>query len=256
MIKIKSYGSGSKGNLYLVSTTNNKTNIILECGVKMSFINDMLNDNNLEYKDISAVFTSHLHNDHSNSIKYLQEYDLHCYCTEETKEKYLLEEELYTKLENNKLYKFNNDLQIISFSVNHGECECYGFIFRDRECFKLFITDFMSMKTNLSKYPFLEIWVECNYIEDLRTAKEINSKQYDYQGKYIRQLGTHQELNNLINILKSNLFDLSNCDKINLIHISKDVGNRDIMQKRIEEELGIETCCLLSNGKFYYRKGE
>ena len=45
MIKIKSYGSGSSGNCYFL--TNNKTNIILECGLNEEAINKILNENNI-----------------------------------------------------------------------------------------------------------------------------------------------------------------------------------------------------------------
>ena len=60
MIKIKSYGSGSSGNCYFL--TNNQTNIILECGIGLEAIKAMLNENNIEYKDINACITSHCHN--------------------------------------------------------------------------------------------------------------------------------------------------------------------------------------------------
>ena len=59
MINIKCYASGSKGNIYLVSTNN--SNIILECGVSKEVINRMLNDCNLQYQDINACITSHSH---------------------------------------------------------------------------------------------------------------------------------------------------------------------------------------------------
>lgn len=59
MINIKCYASGSKGNIYLVSTNN--SNIILECGVSKEVINRMLNDYNLQYQDINACITSHSH---------------------------------------------------------------------------------------------------------------------------------------------------------------------------------------------------
>lgn len=60
MITIKSYGSGSKGNLYLVK--NKDTNIVLECGLGVEVIKAMLNRNNLQYKDINGCITSHCHN--------------------------------------------------------------------------------------------------------------------------------------------------------------------------------------------------
>ena len=46
MINIKSYASGSKGNLYLVS--NKDTNIILECGVDKNLIYKIQNIQNTD----------------------------------------------------------------------------------------------------------------------------------------------------------------------------------------------------------------
>ena len=45
--------------------------------------------------------------------------------------------------------------------------------------------------------------------------------------------------------------NLDNCDKITLIHISQDLGDKDIMKNTIEEEFGIECVALLPNGIEY-----
>lgn len=60
MIRIKSYASGSRGNLYLL--TNNDTNIILEAGVGIEVIRAMLNKNKLQFSNINACISSHCHN--------------------------------------------------------------------------------------------------------------------------------------------------------------------------------------------------
>ena len=69
--------------------------------------------------------------------------------------------------------------------------------------------------------------------------------------KYARQINTHMELSNLVELLNSRLFNLENVNKINLIHISQDLGNNEVMKNTIEEEFGIECSCLLPNGKEY-----
>ena len=99
MIKIKSYGSGSKGNLYLVSNAN--TNIVLECGLGIDDINKMLNLNKLSYQNINACITSHAHSDHSMSIKHFQDYLVPCYCTYDTKLKFDLSDENYNHIVDN-----------------------------------------------------------------------------------------------------------------------------------------------------------
>lgn len=152
------------------------------------------------------------------------------------------------QLIDDRIYKIN-DIQILSFVVNHGKTECYGFILKDKDSIKLFITDFMSMNKNLSKFKFDEIFIECNYINDYwECKKNYNEKNEELINKYERQLNTHMELSNLVELLNSKLFNLENVNKINLIHISQDLGNNEMMKKTIEEEFGIECACLLPNG--------
>lgn len=243
MINIKSYGSGSKGNLYLVS--NSQTNIILECGLNMQSIKKMLNDNKLQFSNINACVVSHEHIDHSLSINELNEYNIMCYCTNETKKKYNLDDD-YTKiLYDDKVYRIGS-IQMLSFKVNHGNTTCFGFIFKDKENLKLFITDFMTMNKNLSKFKFDEIFIECNYINELLESNKKNNNEFK---KYDRQINTHLELSNLVILLKSKLFDLTNCEKINLIHISSELGDKQIMKDTIEQEFGIECVVLKPNGE-------
>lgn len=246
MIKIKSYGSGSKGNFYLVSNAN--TNIILECGINEDEICKALNKNNLQFKDINACITSHCHTDHSQSINYINNYDIHCYITYDTILRYNIENN-YTQLLDNNLYKVN-DIMFASFSVNHGQCECYGFIFKDKDSTILFITDFMECKKKFHKFAFDEIFIECNYVEEIwQKEKDKEDNDNELNKKYKRQLNTHQSLENLIIHLKE--MNLSKCDKITLIHISQDLGNRDLMKNTIIEEFGIECVALLPNGIEY-----
>ena len=42
--------------------------------------------------------------------------------------------------------------------------------------------------------------------------------------------------------------NLSYCDEINLIHISEELGNRELMKNTIIEEFGVNCYALLSNG--------
>ena len=247
MISIKSYGSGSKGNLYLVSNSN--TNIILECGLEFNEIKKMLNKNKLQFSNINACMTSHHHIDHSQAISFIYDYNIPCYCTNETRLRYNLGYENVVPLNDNKLYKIN-DIQVISLKVNHGSTECYGFIFKDEDNMILFITDFMECKKNLKPFAFNEIFIECNYIEELwKLSNEKETNDYDQVNKYKRQINTHQSLNNLIIHLQN--MNLTNCDKITLIHVSEDIGNRDIMKNTIEEEFGIECVSLLASGLEY-----
>ena len=246
MIKIKSYGSGSKGNLYLVSNAN--TNIILECGIEIDKINKVLNENKLNYKNINACLSTHCHIDHSLSIKHFDDYDIPIYCTYDTQLRYNINENNFKQLIDNKLYKIN-DIKIITLKVEHGATECYGFIFKDKDNMILFVTDFMECKKNLKKFAFNEILIECNYLKELWEKESNKEYEEEMERKYKRQINTHCSLENLV--IHLNEMNLSNCDKITLIHVSEDIGNRDIMKNTIEEEFGIECVVLMPNGEEY-----
>lgn len=188
-------------------------------------------------------------NDHSQSIAYLQDYNIPCYATNDTRIKYNLDYNNFIPLNDNKLYKIN-DIQIISLKVNHGSADCYGFIFKDKDNMILFITDFMECKKNLKPFKFNEIFIECNYIEELWNINRNNEENdYEQENKLKRQINVHQSLGNLIVHLEN--MDLSKCDKITLIHVSEDIGNRDLMKNTIEEEFGVECVALLHDGTEY-----
>ena len=184
------------------------------------------------------------------SIKHFDEYNIPCYCTYDTKLRYDVSDDNFIQLVDNKVYTINNDIQVMSLSVNHGQCECYGFIFKDKDNMILFITDFMKCKKNLKPFAFDEIFIECNYLSELwEYQKSINENNVELDRKYKRQLNTHMELHNLIIHLKE--MNLSKCDKISLIHISQDLGNMEEMKETIEKEFGIECVALMPNGKEY-----
>lgn len=247
MINIKSYGSGSKGNMYIVSSST--TNIILECGIPEESMLKVLNANKLNRKNISAVFTSHAHRDHSLTINYFDFYNIKCYTTYETYLKYDLSDDNFVRLEDNKIYKIG-DIQILAFRVFHGKTDCFGFIFKDKEDTILFITDFMECAKNLSKFKFTQVFIECNYlVEEWEKASKKTDLIDDLKRKYERQLNTHMSLDNLMTHL--DYMDLTKCKKITLIHTSEDLGNRDIMKNAIIDKYGINCVCLLSNGKEY-----
>lgn len=253
MINVKSYGSGSKGNLYFL--TSNDTKIILECGLETSKIENVLIDNDIKVTDVNACITTHCHIDHSSNINYFQDYGVHTFCTRDTISRYKMMMNSFNMphiLENYKMFKVKN-LLFLPFNVNHGETECFGFVIKDtidNYCV-LFITDFCECKCDFKKFKFNQIFIECNYVdnylEDAIEHDKIDKSELYLQIKHKRQLNTHMSLTNLLVILNS--IDLSNCDKITLIHVSEELGNRNLMTNTIIEEFGVNCVALCRDGK-------
>lgn len=65
-----SLASGSKGNSWLLS--NGKKNILIDCGLNMSELENRLNKINLSAAQISALFVTHEHIDHVRGIRALR----------------------------------------------------------------------------------------------------------------------------------------------------------------------------------------
>ena len=251
MINIKSYGSGSKGNLYYL--TSNDTKIVLECGVETSKIENMLVENKILATDINACITSHCHTDHSCCINFFQDYNVNTFCTRDTITRYRMMLNSFNPphiLEHYKMFKIKN-LLFLPFNVNHRSAECFGFVIKDtidNYCV-LFITDFCECKCDFKKFKFNQIFIECNYVDsNLENAIKNDDKSEAFmQIKHKRQLNTHMSLNNLLVILNS--IDLSNCDKLTLIHVSDELGDRKMMTEKIIEEFGVNCIALCSSGE-------
>lgn len=63
-MKLKVLSTGSKGNSYILTSSNGKY-CILDCGISFNDIKK----NMTSFKDLDFVFTSHIHQDHSKALK-------------------------------------------------------------------------------------------------------------------------------------------------------------------------------------------
>ena len=242
MIKIKSYGSGSKGNCYLVS--NSKSYILLECGFNINYIiKRLITDDNLKINDLDCVLISHVHKDHSMALHDLNDYMIPIYCSNQTIQKYNLSS--VNDLSKIKCFNIEN-LYILPISVKHGDCECYGFIFHDEDSTILFLTDFMLMEYDLSAFKFDEIFIETNFCEN-KINQILENENEDNLIKVQRQINTHCSLENAITYLKN--MDLSKCKNIHGIHLSKDFANEKEIIFKIQNEFGIPTSIINYKGE-------
>lgn len=244
MITIKSFASGSSGNLYYVKNENTK--ILLECGfVKEFIIKKLWEYDKSTITDINALICSHIHSDHSKAICDLYEYGIKTYCSQQTKDKFCLKNAI--SLKNVSMFKVNT-IDVMPIEVKHGDCECYGFILHDYDSLILFLTDFMIMDCDLSSFKFNEIYIETNYCEDkinnMLSSKDISDLK---EIKLKRQINTHTSVENAIKYLKT--MDLTNCKKIVGIHLSKEFANAKLIKDKLFEEFKIQSYCINSKGE-------
>lgn len=242
-MKIKSYGSGSNGNFYIVK--NDDTTICIDCGIEKDKILKALETENIYLCDLKGLLITHSHLDHTNSIKVFESYDIPIYSGLEVINKAKLDLSNNFIIEDKKAFKIGSII-IKPIKVNHGNCECYSFILKDKENLIYFVTDFSTIESDLSAFAFDEIWIECNYVDEIieRLRKE---KPDDFNLKYKRQLNVHSSLQGTITHLS--FMNLEKCKKIYLIHLSNSMCDKDLVKLKVQEEFDIWTYTVDSQGK-------
>ena len=193
-MKIKSLGSGSTGNCYLVKQDG--VTYILDAGVDFKKTVSNINLNQVDF-----AFISHEHKDHSlnqeklafRGVKIIDGRNI----------------QVFSKNENKGIFIPNTS--IYTFPIEHGECKNAGLIVKtENECL-LYCTDFNICRYDLSDFKFTHIIVECNYQEDL-----MNKAPNDF--KRLRQINTHMGLEGLKVFIKH--LDLTDVEWILLVHLS------------------------------------
>ena len=214
MTTFKCLATGSSGNCYLLNLGGGC--IILDAGVPIQKIVEHVNLNSVIFACIS-----HEHKDHSKSMESLKERGIKVFYGGTDKKTHI--------------NKFASH-KIIQIPIHHGECINSAFIIQyDFENFGernvLYATDFNLCEYDLSKFKFNRVIVECNFIDEKIKAVDVKTK---------RQINTHMSLNGLKVFLGK--LDLSECEEIDLIHMSQGYGDEILMGSSIYAKYKIPTC--------------
>lgn len=174
----------------------------------------------------------------------LSDYDIDIYCSQQTIDRFQIKAK---SLKDTKMIKIKS-IDIIPIELQHGDCECYGFIFHDKDSLILFATDFLIMSQDLSDFLFTEIYIETNYIESkMQTLLDSEQTSDLKRQKYNRQINTHTSVENSLEVLKT--LNLSKCNKIVGIHLSKELTNINFIKEYIYNNINIPTYCLNAKGE-------
>ena len=143
-MKFCSLGSGSSGNSYVVSKNN--TNIVVDCGFSVSELEGRMAQREIKPTEITAIFLTHEHDDHSKGIFALAEkYNKPIYltygtlkmCQKRIKKSYNLTINIISPLDTLKL----NDFMIYIIPVPHDAREPVQFKFESENTALAIITD-------------------------------------------------------------------------------------------------------------------
>lgn len=139
-MKVCVLSSGSKGNSTLVIT--DKVKILIDLGTTTSYVEEALNNLNVNVKEISHILITHSHVDHIKGLKvFIKRYNPVILVTEDMKN--VLEKELgnfrYEYYEDKKA--IIGDLTVNVIKTSHDAEESIGFVLTNNNSSMVYITD-------------------------------------------------------------------------------------------------------------------
>lgn len=219
MTSLKTVGTGSSGNTYILRTS--KECLILELGCKW---NDVFKCLNYDINDVVGVLVTHSHYDHSKSIPNAVKYQIPVYSNSEVAEKF----EKVNVLENKKRYKIGNFI-VMPLLVNHNAMN-FAYVISHEEIGKMiFCTDATSFPYKIKDVS--NIIIESNYSDDIVIDKMCDNAEIKSHNE------NHMEITQTISAIKNNYS--SKLNNIVLIHLSDALSNEQLFREKVFKEIGI-----------------
>lgn len=230
-MKIQTFASSSKANCYQIS--DSETTILIEAGLSLK---KLLKLPDFDISKISGVIISHAHSDHAGYINDFLKFGIVCYMTFETAEALKMDRnssfvEIIKPMQSFKI----GSLTIKAFETQHDCAGSVGFWIKSETENKrlVFATDTFYLKPVFSKINYYMI--ECNYDAEI-LEKNIELGIID-SCRAKRLKSSHFSLQNVIEFFKAQ--DLSECEKIQLLHLSNENADAENFKNRIMEITGL-----------------
>lgn len=213
-MRLRCIASGSSGNCYILTDSSGKS-LIIDVGVPIKDIKRGLDWN---IKNVAGCIVSHVHSDHSRSVKDLNSIGIPVFAP-------------YISLEPMVLGKGYFCIQAFDLTTLDGkwthtnidgsECPCYGFLISHKEMGKmLYITD-----TELIKWRFKDInhiLLGVNYSKEL-VDMDNPKANHVFRG--------HMSIDTACDFVKAN--DSDSLQNVIMCHLSNENSNSDTFIERM-----------------------
>lgn len=216
-MRLRCLASGSSGNCYILTDSSGQS-LILDAGVPIKDIKRGLDWN---IKNVAGCIVSHVHSDHSRSVKDLKSIGIPVFTP-------------YIRLEPMAMGR-NYDLRIQAFDLttldgkwthtntDGSECPCYGFLITHKEMGRmLYITD-----TELIKWRFKDvnhILLGVNYDKDLVDMDNPKSNHV---------IRGHMSIDTACDFVKAN--DSDSLQNVIMCHLSNENANSDTFIEKMRK---------------------
>lgn len=226
-MEIKPIASSSKGNAYLISDF--QTTVLIECGISLKELKRKTNF--IVPGVIDACLVSHVHQDHSKSLKDLLAAGVKCFAMKEVFEsKDINNHHRAKRLKHLKQIDIGT-FKIIPLEMKH-DVPCVGFLIYSTVTNEklLFATDTYMIKYAIRDLDY--IMIETNY--DVELVED--------NGQRERLIQSHMSIESAVDYLKS--IDLKSVKKIYLMHLSSRHSDEIDFRKRVQAVTGkpVEVC--------------
>lgn len=208
-MKLKCIETGSSGNCYTLTSDRGET-LILDCGIP---INEIKKGLNWSIRNVVGCIVSHVHSDHSKSVKDLCDMGIPVFAP------YISKEPM--KIGNGDFRIQAFDLTTLDGRWTHtnadgSECPCYGFLITHPEMGRmLYITD-----TNLIKWRFKginHILLGVDYDKDLVDKDNDPKTRHVFRG--------HLSIDTACEFVKANYSD--SLQNVIMCHLSSENADSD-----------------------------
>lgn len=241
MIDVKTIGSGSSGNCYLVDI--NDTKILLECGLPFKKIQKAL-----DYKvsDIDFCLVTHEHMDHAKAVKDLMKAGVDCYMTKGTAEALGVSGHRLKIFKNwaeaKYLTTYVSDILIQPLRTIHDAKEPVMYYIEDIKTTEslLFVTDTAYMAYKIPSF-INTLMIECNYVKKLIDERVDESEiNVSLRNRIVKN---HMSLETVLEALDSVRMS-KQLKKVYILHLSDGNSDEKLIVDSIEKKLGVpvEVC--------------
>jgi phosphoribosyl 1,2-cyclic phosphodiesterase len=230
MITFTSLASGSTGNCYILKKNDGRI-LILELGIRWPHIQLAL-DFKASLVDMACV--THLHSDHSASVKNALKAGIECGMNQETADALGVADHHRVNILKAEELRQLAGWTILPFDLAH-DVPTLGFFVSDGDDKLLFIPDTGFVHNRFT--GITQIAIEANHVESILSQNIISGAVPAVIGHRIRR--HHMSLEQVIAMLKSN--DLSRCRAIYLLHLSDANSDERRMKLEVQQATGIPT---------------
>lgn len=240
MIDVKTIGSGSSGNCYLVDI--NGTKILLECGLTFKKIQKALN---YRVSAIDFCLVTHEHMDHAKAVKDLMKAGVDCYMTKGTAEALEVSGHRLKIFKNWAETKYKttyvSNILIQPLRAIHDVREPVMYYIEDIKTKEslLFVTDTAFMAYKIPE-DINVLMIECNYVKKLINERvECGKFNVSLRNRIIKN---HMSLETVLEALDS--VRMSKLKKVYILHLSDGNSDEKLIRDSIEKKLGVpvEVC--------------